>query len=87
MEYSDEERALARKVVANKNLLGLLAKVLVSPNEVISSDLVAQKTNEQLGELVRADDMARQKIVSRWGELIRLGTPVDEHEAAEIAPE
>jgi hypothetical protein len=75
MEWTKKERALARQVVSDKELTEFLAKIFTKQEEDISLDIVSKKTNQELGEIVRANAMAQQKVLSRWASLVRLGTP------------
>lgn len=67
--YSQEEKEIARSIVDNKHIMELLKKVLVDPREDFGSEMILSKTNEQLGEIVRADDLATQKIIARFNTL------------------
>jgi hypothetical protein len=73
MEYSQEEKKTAQAIISNKDFCALLAKVLLSTEETLSMEVVRDKTNEELGEIVRADAIAKEKIQIRWNKLKQLG--------------
>ena len=72
--YTKEEKELAKALVENKPYMALLAKIMLEKEDKINSDIILTKTNEQLGEMVRADDLAEQKIANRFNILKNLGT-------------
>lgn len=73
MEYSQQEKKTAQAIISNKDFCELLAKVLLSTEETLSMEVVREKTNEELGEIVRADAIAKEKIQLRWNKLKQLG--------------
>lgn len=73
MEYSQEEKQIAQAIIGNKDYCALLAKILLSTEEEISMEVVEAKTNAQLGEIVRANALAKSKIQIRWNKLKQLG--------------
>mgnify|MGYP000518667555 CR=1 FL=1 len=73
MNYTQEEREVAQALVNNKPALELLAKVFLETEDKLTQDIITSKTNDQLGELVRADDMAEQKVRNRFVVLKNLG--------------
>ena len=85
--YTDKEKATARHIVESEDIRKLLQKVFTTPSESLNPEVVASKTNEQLGEIVRAESLAEQKILIRWQELVRIGQPKSDAAAKETAPE
>jgi len=73
--YSDKEKKLARALLEDKDLCVLLEKVFTTKDESFNHSVIADKTNEELGELVRADSLAEQKVLNRWRNLQLLGQP------------
>lgn len=67
--YSKEERGLAKKLCESKEYMELIAKVFLEVEDKLTPDVVNTKTNEELGEIVRADSLAEQKIKSRYNTL------------------
>lgn len=72
-------------LIGNKELSEFVFKHLIEEKEQISSDLIASKTNEELGEIVRANDLAQQKIASRFNN-IKLMARTDESNSSPVAP-
>lgn len=87
MTYTDKEKEAAKHIVDSENIKNLLAKIFTQRSTTITMETVQKKTNEQLGEHVRADAIAEQKILQRWGELVRLGTDTESLKEQEVAPE
>ncbi len=71
--YTEEEKLTAKQMLDNKSFLELLAKVLLSEEETLTPEVITSKTNEELGELVRANSLAEQKIKLRFNLLKKLG--------------
>lgn len=74
--YSKEEREVAKKICDNKEYLELIAKVFLDSEDSITTEFVNTKTNQELGEIVRAGSIAEQKIKSRYQVLKMLAQPV-----------
>lgn len=70
--YSQEEKATAKAIVENKSYMELLTKVFLQKEDRINPDIALAKTNEQLGEIIRADLQAEEKIKDRFDILKRL---------------
>lgn len=71
--YTEQERKVAKNLLENKEALELIAKIFLETEDKINSDLVFTKTNEELGEIVRANDLAEQKVKTRFNILKNLG--------------
>lgn len=67
--YTEEERQVARAIIGNKQYTELIAKVFLESEDKLTSDVILSKTNEELGEIVRANDLAEQKVKSRFNVL------------------
>jgi hypothetical protein len=73
MEYTAEEKQIAQAIVSNKEYCNLLAKVFLSTEDKLTMEVVREKTNIELGEIVRADLLAENKLQLRWNKLKQLG--------------
>lgn len=73
--YTDEEKNTAAALLNNNEYVELIAKVFLESEDKINSDVVLAKTNEELGEIVRANDLAEQKVKSRFNTLKMLARP------------
>lgn len=67
--FTDHEKEIAKRIVENEDMINLIKKVFVEPEEKIAFDIIKEKSNEELGEIVRANTVAEEKIRNR---LIRL---------------
>lgn len=74
--FTKEEKQVAQQIVSNKDFVQLLAKVFLDTEEKISSETVNGKTNEELGEIVRANTLAEEKVQLRFSRLKQLGVDV-----------
>lgn len=70
--YTKEERETAQALVANESYMKLLVKVFTEQDDKLNPDVVLAKTNEQLGEIVRAGSIAEEKIKNRLDTLKKL---------------
>ena len=52
-----------------------MAKIFLDTEDKLTSEVILGKTDEELGQIVRANDMAEQKIKSRFAMLKNLGAP------------
>jgi hypothetical protein len=73
MEYTEEEKQIAQAIVGNKSYCELLAKVFLSTEVKLTSEVVREKTDKELGEIVRASSLAEDHIKVRWNKLKQLG--------------
>jgi hypothetical protein len=87
MEFTDQEKTTARVIVADEHIRDLLQKVFTTNEETLTKELVSSKTNEELGEIVRANVLAEAKVLARWAKLLRAGATDVERKAQDIAPE
>lgn len=85
--FTKQEEKIARGLVADGELVALLTKALLTPNERLNSDIIQEKTNEELGEIVRAMDIAEMKIRARFNALLALGQPESKVTQGMTAPE
>lgn len=67
--FTDHEKEIAKRIVENEDMINLIKKVFVEPEEKIAFDIIKEKSNAELGEIVRANTVAEEKIRNR---LIRL---------------
>lgn len=82
--YTKEEKEIAKAIVSNASFMALLKKVLIEPQQQWTGEVI-DMSNELLGELVKADVMAQQKILQRFSHLQQLGMPTSES-TAPVAP-
>jgi hypothetical protein len=85
MVFNEQEKKLAQDLLLNKDLIALIAKVFLTPQEEWTTD-VLKRPNDEVGELVKADVLAQQKIVGRFNELKRAGFNSPDTETP-VAPE
>lgn len=64
--YTDEEKQIAKKLLENEEYLELIAKVFLTTEDKLDSSFVHGKDNEKLGEIVRANVLAEEKVKSRF---------------------
>lgn len=74
--FTDKEKKTANQLLKNEAFGDLLAKVFLETEDKLNSDLIQKKTNAELGEIVRADDLAEQKVRQRFGVLKNLAQEV-----------
>ncbi len=65
---SKEDQQQAKNIIENKPLLEFLTKYLVEPQQQWTGEVVSM-SNDQLGELVKADVIAQQKIIERFNKI------------------
>lgn len=75
--YTEEEKLTAQALVSNKAFTDLMKKVFLDVEDKLDPTAVDNRTNEQLGELVRADSIAERKIAMRYSKLLQLGAKLD----------
>lgn len=71
-DFTENEKKLAHTIVGDPALMAFIKKVFVLQQEQFTPEQVANMTNEELGELVKADVLAQQKILKRYTNLKRL---------------
>lgn len=77
MTYTEEERLTAQALVSNKGFTDLIRKVFTEREDKLNSDVVIALDNQRLGELMRADFMAEEKLKMRYTQLVQLGTKLE----------
>ena len=75
--YTEEEKLTAQALVSNKAFVDLIKKMFTEREDKLNPDIMIAYDNERLGELVRADFMAEEKLKSRYSQLIQLGTKLE----------
>ena len=73
MNYTKEEKETAKALVQNKSYMELLAKIFTEGFDKVNPDVSLAKTNDELGEIVRADVQAEMKIKARFDKLKGMG--------------
>lgn len=71
--YTNEEKQTAQALLSNKGFVELIAKVFLDTEDKFTDDTYLNKTNEELGEIVRANYLAEQKVKLRFNRLQMLG--------------
>lgn len=84
MEYTEEEKQIAQAIVGNRDYCTLLAKVFLSTEDKLTMEVVREKDDKELGEIVRADLLAENKLKLRWEKLKQLGQKA--HEGSNKVP-
>lgn len=77
MQYTEKEKMTAQALVSNPAFLLLIKKVFTEQEDKLNADMIINRTNEQLGETVRADFMAEEKLKMRYSKLVQLGQKLD----------
>jgi hypothetical protein len=72
IEFTERDKKLAHTIVSDPTMLAFIKKVFVLPQEQFTPEQVANMSNGELGELVKADVLAQQKILKRYTDLKRL---------------
>jgi len=75
--YTEEEKQTAQALASNPAFLSLIKKVFTEQEDKINGDIVIAYDNVRLGEFVRADFMAEEKLKMRYSKLIQLGQKLD----------
>lgn len=75
--YTEDEKLTAQALISNKDFTRLLKKIFVDAEDKFDPSTIDDRTNEQLGELVRADSLAERKIAIRYSRLLQLGTKLE----------
>jgi hypothetical protein len=83
--FTDNEKRTAKAIVENKEISDLLAKILLVEEDRLSAELIATKTNEELGEFVRANALAETKVKLRFNQLKLLAQDL-EPKAPRVVP-
>lgn len=73
MEFTDKEKKAAQGLVKNKAFMELLEKILLETEDKYHPEFVNARTDEQLGQVVRADSLAERKVKNRLSKLKNLG--------------
>lgn len=71
MQLTQDEKKVAERLLSSKEYVDLLKKVMLSNEDKLHPDQFAAKTNEELGEIIRADYLAEEKIKRRFDILKR----------------
>jgi len=74
--FTQEEKQTAQALLSNKGFVELIAKVFLETEDKFTDDTF-QKSNEELGEVVRANYLAEQKVKLRFNRLQMLGQSLE----------
>lgn len=72
--FTDSEKQIAKRIVEDEAIKSLIAKVFLDTEDKITEEHITSKTNNELGEIVRANFIAEQKVKLRWQRLQALAT-------------
>lgn len=78
--YTQEDKHLAKQLVAEEKYMELIAKIFLEEEDKFSIELVTNKTNGELGEMVRANTLAEVKVKNRYAKLKQLAQGSGEKE-------
>lgn len=67
--YNEKEKQTAQAILSNEDFTELIAKVFLEVEDKLTSDVVNSHSDKALGEIVRANDLAEQKIKTRFNRL------------------
>lgn len=70
--YDDNDKQLARQLVADEKYMELIAKVFLTEEEKFTAETILDKTDEELGQLIRANTLAEIKVKNRYAKLKQL---------------
>ena len=70
--YNDDERQIIRDILGKKKVLDLLHKALLTDHNQLPPEVVLNKNNEELGEWVRANILAEDKLAVRLARLLSI---------------
>ena len=62
----------AKRLINDEGIMLLLTEYLLEPEEKLNSKAIATMTNEQIGEIARAELVKKKKIRSRFGKIKNL---------------
>ena len=71
----EQKKEIARRLTESDEYMQVLAEIFLETEDKLTYETVNNKTNEELGEIVRADSIAEQKIATRFNRLKMLGQP------------
>lgn len=69
---TQDDKRILQRLVADEDYMRVLSDVLLK-EDTISPEVLLHKTNEELGEIVRAEMVAEDKIKSRLNKIKLLG--------------
>lgn len=75
IEFTEAERKIAQNIMEEKDILNFLAKVFLETEDKIDREYVTTKNDAELGQIVRADVLAEEKVKLRFNRIKRLGQP------------
>lgn len=67
--FTKEDKEVAKQLVSDEKYVNLLAKIFLTKDDQLTTEIIREKTNDQLGEIVRADDLAEHKVRGRFSRL------------------
>lgn len=75
--FNDNDKKIAKRIVDDPAIVELIAKVFLETEDKIDSEFIKSKTNSELGEIVRANLLAEEKVHLRWARLKNLANSPD----------
>lgn len=70
--FTKDDRETAKQLLSNQRYVELLGKVFLQQEEQLAHETIHDKTNQELGEIVRANALAEHKVKTRYNVLQRL---------------
>lgn len=81
MELSSKQQA-AQRLLKDEGIMALLNEYMLEVEEHLNPQLIAQMSDEHIGQLTRADITADQKIRSRFSRIKNLAKPPGDKKSA-----
>ena len=75
--YTEEEKLTAQALISNKAFTDLIRKIFLDVEDKFNVDIILSKENYQLGEMLRANFMAEEKLKMRYSKLLQLGAKLE----------
>ena len=71
MEHKDKVEA-AKRIINDKGIMSLLSEYLLDVEETLNPTVIANMTDDQIGQITRSNVTADQKIRERFGRIKNL---------------
>ena len=72
--FTQDDKEIARALLQSDKYVELLTKVFLTEEERITDEVINEKTNKELGEIVRANHLANVKVRTRFAKLKQLAS-------------
>ena len=74
--YTQEQKETAKRLLEDKQAIELIATIFLDTEDKLTAETINGKTNEELGEIVRAGLLAEEKIKQRYAVLKHIASQV-----------